>query len=83
MSTLKNNKLTLDQRALITPQQLRSAIREGQWSPDETSTQYYCRGYTQLNLVVIPKDMAFEFLTFCVRNPRYLIFKSNMFFSFF
>jgi uncharacterized protein YcsI (UPF0317 family) len=27
-------------------------------------------GYTQANLVILPKDEAFDFLLFCVRNPK-------------
>src|SRR5260370_19839411 len=27
-------------------------------------------GYVQANLVVVPKDLAFDFLLFCQRNPR-------------
>jgi uncharacterized protein YcsI (UPF0317 family) len=28
------------------------------------------RGYVQANLVVVPRDLAFDFLLFCQRNPR-------------
>src|SRR5437660_967385 len=27
-------------------------------------------GYVQANLVVVPRDLAFDFLLFCQRNPR-------------
>src|SRR6516162_6988991 len=27
-------------------------------------------GYVQANLVVVPKDLAFDFLLFCQRNPK-------------
>jgi uncharacterized protein YcsI (UPF0317 family) len=27
-------------------------------------------GYVQANLVIVPKDYAFDFLRFCVRNPK-------------
>src|SRR5215472_13400806 len=27
-------------------------------------------GYVQANLVVVPRDLAFDFLLFCHRNPR-------------
>jgi uncharacterized protein YcsI (UPF0317 family) len=70
VSDIESRRLTLGERALVKPQELRAAIREGRWKPDETSTQYYCRGYIQLNLVIVPKDVAFEFLVFCLRNPR-------------
>ena len=28
------------------------------------------RGYVQANLVVVPRDLAFDFLLFCQRNPK-------------
>lgn len=70
MSRLKSQQLTLEERALVIPAELRNSIRNSEWEPDSTSTQYYCRGYVQLNLVIIPRDMAFEFTVFCLRNPR-------------
>src|SRR5213595_4080248 len=27
-------------------------------------------GYVQANLVVVPRDLAFDFLLFCQRNPK-------------
>jgi uncharacterized protein YcsI (UPF0317 family) len=35
-----------------------------------TPTAGLARGYVQANLVIVPKDLAFEFLLFCQRNPR-------------
>ena len=29
-----------------------------------------CRGFVQANLVILPKDVAFDFLLFCQRNPK-------------
>jgi len=43
MSRLKSEQLTLEERALITPAELRHSIRNYEWEPDSTSTQYYCR----------------------------------------
>lgn len=50
----------------LDPHQVRSLIKEGRWKED---TEMVCRGYVQANLVVVPQDIAFDFLTFCVRNP--------------
>jgi uncharacterized protein YcsI (UPF0317 family) len=33
-----------------------------------TPTAGLARGYVQANLVIVPKDLAFEFLLFCQRN---------------
>ena len=49
------------------PKHVRNLIREGRWTGD---TEMVCRGYVQANLVIVPLDIAFDFLTFCVRNPR-------------
>lgn len=49
------------------PKALRAACRQGQW---RTSTSGQCSGYVQANLAILPKDLAFDFLLFCNRNPR-------------
>ncbi|MFZ5587930.1 MAG: putative hydro-lyase [Thermodesulfobacteriota bacterium] len=33
-------------------------------------TAALCPGYVQANLVILPKDWAFDFLLFCLRNPK-------------
>jgi uncharacterized protein YcsI (UPF0317 family) len=49
------------------PQDVRAAIRRG----DHTGpTAGVAPGYTQANLVVLPEEDAFDFLRFCVRNPK-------------
>jgi len=63
-------KLSLDEMAAMTPKDFREMIRQRKWEPDETLTEYYCRGYTQHAVDIIPLDYAFEFLVFCLRNPR-------------
>ncbi len=55
------------QLAAMSPQNFRSMVRKGEWT---ASTQDVCAGYAQANLVIIPKDLAIEFLIFCHRNPR-------------
>lgn len=42
-------------------------IRTGQW-PGPTSGA--AQGYVQANLVMLPREEAFHFLLFCVRNPK-------------
>ncbi len=51
----------------LTASRLRGLIREGQW---KTPTTGVARGYVQANLVMLPRDAAFDFLLFCVRNPK-------------
>lgn len=62
--------MRLDERAAMTAKDLREMIRRREWEPDETGTEYYCRGYSQHSLHIVPVDYAFEFLVFCLRNPR-------------
>lgn len=50
-----------------TPAEARRLIREGHW---EKPTSGVSSGFTQANLVVLPKESAFEFLLFCHRNPK-------------
>ena len=50
-----------------TPSSIREMIRRGGW-PNPTSG--LCKGYVQANLVILPKEWAYDFLLFCVRNPK-------------
>jgi uncharacterized protein YcsI (UPF0317 family) len=45
----------------------RAAIRRGEWTGP---TAGLAPGYTQANLVMLPAADAFDFLRFCVRNPK-------------
>ncbi|MEZ0480748.1 putative hydro-lyase [Planococcus sp. SSTMD024] len=49
------------------PEELRSAIRQGDF---QAPTAGFAPGFIQTNLAILPKDMAFEFLLFCQRNPK-------------
>jgi len=49
------------------PSLLRAACREGEFR-GQTSGQ--CPGYAQANLCILPKEYAYDFLLFCVRNPK-------------
>ena len=51
----------------ISPVELRQQIREREWT---TPTSGAAPGYVQANLVMLPEEEAFNFLLFCVRNPK-------------
>lgn len=51
----------------MTPQKARDLIRENKLNRTTSGVSY---GYTQANLVVLKKELAFEFLLFCQRNPK-------------
>ncbi|RJR43377.1 MAG: putative hydro-lyase [Desulfobacteraceae bacterium] len=51
----------------MTPAELRSLIRKREW---KGQTSGLAQGYVQANLVMLPREEAFHFLLFCVRNPR-------------
>lgn len=51
----------------IAPEALRKLIRKGSVT---CPTSGMCNGYAQANLVVLPKDLAFDFLLFATRNPK-------------
>ncbi len=48
-------------------EQIRHHIRSGAYSGD---TMGVADGYVQANLVILPKEVAFDFLVFCQRNPK-------------
>lgn len=50
-----------------TGKQVRQAARQGQLTGP---TPGLALGYVQANLVVVPRDLAFDFLLFCQRNPK-------------
>ncbi|MEJ8766715.1 putative hydro-lyase [Oceanobacillus sp. HCA-5259] len=50
-----------------TVEQLRGKIRTGDWTQPTTGQ---ASGYTQANLVILPKKYAYDFLLFCIRNPK-------------
>jgi len=51
----------------IVPSEIRERIREGSWVK---GTEGICSGYVQANLAIVPKDLALDFMVFCIRNPR-------------
>ena len=50
----------------MTPTQAREAFRAGLRVP----TSGYCRGWTQANLISLPREYAYDFLLFAQRNPQ-------------
>jgi uncharacterized protein YcsI (UPF0317 family) len=46
---------------------VRLAARSGKWTGP---TAGLAMGYVQANLVVVPRELAFDFLLFCQRNPK-------------
>lgn len=56
----------MDDRKL-TPKEVRKLIREEKITGQ---TSGLCPGYAQANLLILPKDQAYDFLLFTQRNPR-------------
>ena len=50
-----------------TPAEARRAIREGRWPG---VTHGIARGHIQANLAIVPERHAFDFLRFCLSNPK-------------
>lgn len=49
------------------PQEVREAIRSGRW---KGVTHGMARGHIQANLAIVPQRFAFDFLRFCLLNPK-------------
>ncbi len=56
----------MDDVALLTPRQARQRFRQGLKTP----TAGWCKGYVQTNLLIVPKEFAYDALLFAQRNPR-------------
>ena len=50
-----------------TVQEIRASIARGEW---RKPTSGVAPGYTQANVVILPKQHAFDFLLFCARNDK-------------
>jgi uncharacterized protein YcsI (UPF0317 family) len=59
--------MTQKQLSGVTGQAVRSAVREGTITGP---TAGMALGYAQANVVIVPRDLAFDFLLFCQRNPK-------------
>ena len=51
----------------LSPAEVREFIRSGEYTGQ---TSGLCPGYAQANLVVLPKEYAYDFLLFAQRNPK-------------
>ncbi len=49
------------------PREVRALIRAGRW---RGVTAGVASGFVQANLAILPRDLAFDFLLFCQRNPK-------------
>ena len=49
------------------PEELRELIRRGEFS---NNTAGLAPGYLQTNIAILPRELAFDFLLFCQRNPK-------------
>lgn len=58
---------TMTANVLKTGHDVRSACRSGEWTGP---TPAVAPGAAQANLVIVPRDHAFDFLLFCQRNSR-------------
>lgn len=51
----------------LSPQEVRAIIRQGRWS---APTPGLAPGHVQANLVILPREWAYDFLVFAMRNPK-------------
>src|SRR5438874_7196978 len=56
-----------NQRGALTGADVRRLARSGEI---EGPTAGLALGYVQANLVVVPRELSFDFLLFCQRNPK-------------
>jgi uncharacterized protein YcsI (UPF0317 family) len=59
--------MTAERRSLLTSHETRLACRAGDLTGQ---TSGLAPGYAQANLVILPRDLAGDFLLFCQRNPK-------------
>ncbi|GAA4097388.1 putative hydro-lyase [Actinomadura miaoliensis] len=52
--------------AMLTPDEARALFRGGLRTP----TAGWCAGWTQANLIAVPREHAYDFLLFAQRNPK-------------
>ena len=62
-------KLSSSEAERMSPREFRQAVRSGDWT-GKTQSGRICPGYAQMNLTIVPKEFAFEFLLFCHRNSQ-------------
>jgi len=57
----------IDRSSLTTPESVRQAARRGELTEQ---TSGLAAGFAQANLVILPQELAFDFLLFCRRNSK-------------
>jgi len=57
----------MQEEFMESPRQVRERIRRGELT---RPTAGLCPGYVQANMAIVPKDLAYDFLLFCQRNPK-------------
>ncbi|MCG3774504.1 MAG: hypothetical protein JW395_1327 [Nitrospira sp.] len=68
MMTVKNEQvLTQKSLAVLSPDVLRSVFAREEWGGP---TLGLALGHLQANLVILPREFAWEFMLFCHRNPK-------------
>lgn len=67
MVSMNNTNNNPNNYSNLLPSDVRTLIRKGDIT---CQTSGMCSGYAQANLVVLPKEDAFDFLLFATRNPR-------------
>ena len=60
-------KEAMDAEGVTTGREARTMIRQGKW---RKPTAGLAPGFVQANLVVLPRDLAYDFLLFAQRNPK-------------
>ena len=66
MNTHRSSARLPENRAALSPAQARALFRDGLAVP----TAGFSLGYAQANLIIVPKDQAFDVLLFAQRNPK-------------
>lgn len=65
-STDDRSRDPVHDRAALSPREARQLFRDGLVTP----TAGWSRGWTQANLMVLPRELALDFLVFAQRNPK-------------
>ena len=67
MTSIKDTAEADKAMAELTPAEARALFRENKWLKP---TSGIAEGYAQANLAIMHKELAFDFLLFCQRNPK-------------
>ena len=59
--------MTTVSEVTLSPREIRNLIRSGKF---ERPTAGVAPGHVQANLAILPKELSFDFLLFCQRNPK-------------